>query len=69
MSPKAGAGALIFGLIHGPFGHDRRVCGVSSLSDSEGRGSQQQALIHNFSPHCQSITSNRGPSTLKPSKS
>ena len=50
MSPKVGAGALIFGLLYGPVGHDRRVCAVSSLSGCEGKGSQQQALIHVLFP-------------------
>jgi|HubBroStandDraft_6_1064221.scaffolds.fasta_scaffold1716520_1 hypothetical protein len=49
MSPKVGANALVFGLVHGPFGHVRRVCGLSSLSNSErGEGSQQQELIQLF---------------------
>ena len=61
MSPKAGAGMLIFGQHHGPFGHDRRGMRGVELFPVRGRDSQQQVLIHAFSPTTSKLVSGLSP--------
>jgi hypothetical protein len=61
MSPKVGAGMLIFGIRHGPFGHDRRGVWGVELLPLRGRDSQQQALIHAFPPTTSKLVSGFSP--------